>query len=361
MPLTENDIHNFWFNSPDITGVFTSSCGKTVRIIHRGVTNFYDGPDILEAIVSYDGLRFFGNVEFHTKTSDWYTHNHHKDKNYNNVVLHVVSNSKGLEKVRCENGQSIPTICLAGVTQQSTKSEVLSCTGNIIHIHPEIVSLEIEKAAVAYFSELVQRLAGWQIGSGIGQQFKSALICGIFDVLGIPANRDFMHEQSLIFLRAHNFFCPESNATPLESKNKVRWANQTRLRLPQAEIISKNILGISQSQWIELSPELLFGKMLNKAPKLSPRMKQILWCVAVLPSLYLFNNMVGRFSGMQEIFELWKSSEMELPASYVSLLERSEWPQKYIIPNPGLIYKVKHECLQKQCERCEIFQSSLSA
>lgn len=361
MPLTENDIHNFWFNSPKITGVFTSSCGKKVRIIHRGITNFYDGPDILEAIVSYDGLRFFGSVEFHTKTSDWYAHKHNKDNKYNNVVLHVVSNPSGLENVRCESGHNIPTICLSGITKNTKQSDVLSCSGNVSYIHPRIVSLEIEKAAVAYFSELVQRLAGWQYGSGISQQFKSALICGVYDVLGIPANRDFMHEQARIFLRKHNISCPESIGSSLVSKNKVRWANQTKLRIPQAEKICANIIEITQSEWVQLAPNALFEKMLKNAPKLSYRMKQILWCVAVLPSLYLFNNIIGRFSGMQEIFEHWKASEMELPAPYISLLERSEWPPEYVIPHPGLIYKVKHHCLKKRCEQCEIFQSSLSA
>ncbi len=33
-----------------------------------------------------------GNIEIHINSSDWYKHGHHKDKSYNNIVLHVVYN-----------------------------------------------------------------------------------------------------------------------------------------------------------------------------------------------------------------------------------------------------------------------------
>ena len=361
MPITEDDICDYWFNSPDITGAFISSCGKSVRVINRGHSNFYDGPDILQAIVSYDGLRFFGNIEFHTKTSDWYAHKHHLDQKYNNVVLHVVAHPKGIQSVTCENEQSIPTIFLPGIVKTHIKPKTLACAGNIKRIHPEILSLEIEKAAVSYFGELVQRLASWQYGLGINQQINSALVCAFYDVLGIPANREYMHFKALRFLEENNIAVPPHTENSISPKHKVRWANQPQFRLFQAESMCKNILKTSRSEWINNSPEILFDTILKTAPHVSKRVKQILWCVAFLPGMYLLNNLIGRTTEMKKIFELWKGSEMTLPSSYLSLLDRSEWPKKYIIPSPGLVYKVKNECLKKQCEGCEIFQSSLSA
>ena len=48
------------------------------------------GPDFLEPKIKIGNTTWAGNIELHFKTSDWEKHNHHKDHNYNNVILHVV-------------------------------------------------------------------------------------------------------------------------------------------------------------------------------------------------------------------------------------------------------------------------------
>ena len=68
--------------------------GKPVEIIDTGLYNRTDsGPDFFNAKVKIDGLLWVGNVEIHTKASDWYHHKHDNDKAYDNVILHVVENA----------------------------------------------------------------------------------------------------------------------------------------------------------------------------------------------------------------------------------------------------------------------------
>ncbi len=67
-----------------------SFSGKSIQILHCGVHNFDAGPDFFNAKIKIDGQLWAGNVEIHTKASDWYVHNYEKDLVYDSVILHVV-------------------------------------------------------------------------------------------------------------------------------------------------------------------------------------------------------------------------------------------------------------------------------
>ncbi|HUP13486.1 MAG TPA: DUF2851 family protein [Niastella sp.] len=64
--------------------------GDTFQVIHPGRYNTNQGPDFLEAKIKIEHTLWVGHVEIHVKTSDWYRHAHQFDRNYDNVVLHVV-------------------------------------------------------------------------------------------------------------------------------------------------------------------------------------------------------------------------------------------------------------------------------
>ena len=71
--------NQFWLNS------------GFLKIINPGIRNHYSGPDYLQAVIQFpDGSIKRGDVEIHHSTADWYSHGHHLDKHYENVVLHVI-------------------------------------------------------------------------------------------------------------------------------------------------------------------------------------------------------------------------------------------------------------------------------
>ncbi len=88
--MTERLLQFIWqfqyFNKSQLT----SSAGETVQIIFPGQYNTNQGPDFSDAKIKIGNTTWAGNIELHFKTSDWKKHNHHKDENYNNVILHVV-------------------------------------------------------------------------------------------------------------------------------------------------------------------------------------------------------------------------------------------------------------------------------
>lgn len=65
-----------------------------IQIIDPGKANLTKpGPDFLFASVAFDGLRWYGHVEIHINSSEWYKHRHNLDPHYDNVILHVVANN----------------------------------------------------------------------------------------------------------------------------------------------------------------------------------------------------------------------------------------------------------------------------
>lgn len=67
-----------------------TTAGEPLQILNAGRYNCNQGPDFLDARIKIGNTSWAGNVEMHIKTSDWIKHQHQDDRNYNNVILHVV-------------------------------------------------------------------------------------------------------------------------------------------------------------------------------------------------------------------------------------------------------------------------------
>ncbi len=66
--------------------------GENLSIIYPGNINSNQGPDFLDAKIKVGNTTWAGNIELHILSSDWNNHKHSDDKNYRNVILHVVWN-----------------------------------------------------------------------------------------------------------------------------------------------------------------------------------------------------------------------------------------------------------------------------
>jgi len=88
--MTERLLQFIWqfqyFNKSELV----TTTGEPVQIIFPGQYNTNQGPDFSDAKIKIGKTTWAGSVELHIKTSDWNKHNHQGDKNYNNVILHVV-------------------------------------------------------------------------------------------------------------------------------------------------------------------------------------------------------------------------------------------------------------------------------
>jgi len=91
----------------------TSSEDELFSVIYPGRTNGDNGPDFRDAVIVNNSHLTKGDVEVHVKSSDWYSHGHHADAEYNNVILHVVMWHDCNSATLLQSGKPVPVLCLA--------------------------------------------------------------------------------------------------------------------------------------------------------------------------------------------------------------------------------------------------------
>ena len=89
----EKLLHYVWKHKLFPLKQLSTIDGRSVEVIDTGLHNHNAGPDFFNAKIRIDGVDWVGNVELHIKASQWYQHGHDRDAAYNNVILHVVTES----------------------------------------------------------------------------------------------------------------------------------------------------------------------------------------------------------------------------------------------------------------------------
>ncbi|MEP7256381.1 MAG: DUF2851 family protein [Ferruginibacter sp.] len=88
--MTERLLQYIWqfqcFNAKDLL----TEEGESLQVIHPGTLNTNQGPDFTDAKIKIEHTTWAGSIELHINSSDWKNHKHSGDKNYKNVILHVV-------------------------------------------------------------------------------------------------------------------------------------------------------------------------------------------------------------------------------------------------------------------------------
>jgi hypothetical protein len=108
--MTERLLQFIWQFQYFNKGELTTTAGEDVQVIFPGHYNTNQGPDFSDAKIKIGKTVWAGSVELHLETSDWKKHNHHDDKNYNNVILHVVVQRNSIPLADNVQGNSIPVL-----------------------------------------------------------------------------------------------------------------------------------------------------------------------------------------------------------------------------------------------------------
>lgn len=161
--MKEDFLHYVWqYKKFDFSNLKTYS-GESLTIVNVGQYLKNSGPDFFNAQIIIGNQKWAGNVEIHVKSSDWYLHNHENDKNYDNVILHVVWEND--VPVFGKSNTEIPVLCLKDYVSNEllnnyqcliTEKKWIFCENQLIEIDEFILSNWLERV---FFERLEKKSA----------------------------------------------------------------------------------------------------------------------------------------------------------------------------------------------------------
>ncbi|MDO5461969.1 MAG: DUF2851 family protein [bacterium] len=86
---SEAHLQALWNDDSLRPEFLTLTDGTPIVLLEKGLWNHGDGPDFKNALFAINGCLQRGDIEIHRQPRDWDTHQHHKNPDYNAVVLHV--------------------------------------------------------------------------------------------------------------------------------------------------------------------------------------------------------------------------------------------------------------------------------
>lgn len=88
--ISEKTVQAIWHYLFLNTANLRTTTGQKITILDQGIWNGRDGPDFLYAKIRIGETVYQGEVEIHTRTSDWFHHGHQRQNRYARVILHAV-------------------------------------------------------------------------------------------------------------------------------------------------------------------------------------------------------------------------------------------------------------------------------
>ncbi|MFP3594509.1 DUF2851 family protein [Chryseobacterium sp. SIMBA_038] len=389
--------------------------GNSVEILDFGKWNTDSGPDFLLAKIKINNVIFAGNIELHVKSSDWIFHNHSKDPNYQNIILHVVfQNDTDIDELKSKN---TPTLELKSFIDKNilwkyeklvSENQFIPCENIFdvkkipVNFHEENVlkklqqkSLEIEKSLELYKNNfeavLFHHLAysfGLKVNAFIFKQIAEsinfttinkikqnetqleALFFGISDWLDVPED-----DKMQIWKREFDFIKAKFNISELKFRPKflrLRPPNFPTIRLSQLanlynqhhNLFSKVIFAKSFDELFEIFKNVKaseywdthfnFRKIstVNQPKTLTKDFIELIILNAILPLKYTYHKYHNEEIN-DEILAFYTNISSE-KNSIIDQWKNLGLKTKNALESQSLIYLYKNSCEEKNCLNCSI-------
>ncbi|NWF78181.1 MAG: DUF2851 family protein [Chloroflexi bacterium] len=163
---------------------------ELVNVIYPGRISGDDGPDFRDAVIAHKSRLTKGDVEVHVKSSDWYSHAHHADAAYNNVILHVVLWHDSSSATLVKSGKLVPVLCLAQVLrhQPYLLPQHLPCFQILDHMDSQTLAKLLTATGQERFTEKARQFQDEVLRFAQKEEAEQVLFRGLMRALGYAKN-----------------------------------------------------------------------------------------------------------------------------------------------------------------------------
>jgi hypothetical protein len=215
--MTERLLQYIWqFQYYDHHSLETAA-GEALQIVHQGIINTNQGPDFLNGKIRIGDTTWAGNIELHIFSSEWHEHKHSSDRNYDNVILHVVwkqDDELTLNFPVLELYDRIPNTLLSRYEELMMNSSFIPCQEEIVFT-PSIIltswkdrllAERLEQKSKLIEGFLLQNKSNWEETFWwlLARNFGSPVNSDAFEELArsVPVNVLVKNKNSLISIEA---------------------------------------------------------------------------------------------------------------------------------------------------------------
>lgn len=360
-----------------------TTCGKPIEIINTGKANHGAGPDFLSGALLIGGMEWHGHIEIHTASKEWYNHGHHRDKNYNNVILHVVGDDHNSVEIVTEDGHSPFTLCITGYLEKdlfklvrSRQQSGIPCGATVHYLNQAAFEEQVDRAHREYFDYKVnEMISAYPVGVPISQAWKESLLRQVYVTLGISQNKQ---QMGILFDQVNTAIHPgasgeafEDNIFELafgESSFFIDWtttglrpASDPKLRVRQAACFHYAIHQLPLKQFtdgvISSWKEILSSIPTNRMP--GRMISELLFHITYLPGMFLLGKLLYSKSLMSNAYDTWLNQSQNIPKFIEKKFRKAGFSISGEIKKLGLAHQYKRYCMEKNCIECEVFKKAI--
>ncbi|MCS7013224.1 MAG: DUF2851 family protein [Chloroherpetonaceae bacterium] len=168
MRIPERYVRHIWKNLYLRLNELTLCDGRSLQVLSTGTLNPNEGADFLNARLLIDGVLHTGNVEIHSRSSDWLRHQHHRNPRYDSVILHVVfehdapeSSSAPVLELRPFLHNDLHCTLAQCIRDEAALSAryALPCSPAVLSVADDLKLNWLQQLSEARFTRKVQRFA----------------------------------------------------------------------------------------------------------------------------------------------------------------------------------------------------------
>jgi hypothetical protein len=295
---------------------------ELVSVIYPGRTNGDNGPDFRDAVIANESRLTKGDVEVHVKSSDWYSHEHHADAAYNNVILHVVMWHDCNSATILQSGKPVPVLCLAKALRHQAYllPHQLPCFQILDHVDRQTLEKLLNTAGEERFKQKAMHFQAELKQEEAGQ----VLFRGMMRALGYAKNtkpfEDLADRMPLNSIESREGLAPKQ-ALLLGTAGLL--PSQRR----QGRFSRGPVLSLSKEKEVQQ-----LEQMWQSAGKKVETMKESAW---TLSHIYPNNSPVRRIIAQSYLLERY--CEGKLLAGILQLVKEAPLPGGHRVLENGLI------------------------